>query len=217
LLDPGGFCRQLHDALLRRGARALLARVERVQPGPQGVSLRTDRGTVTADRVVVAAGAWSRALLQPLGIDLSIVPARGYHLMYPSRDGVVRRPTLWAERYMVVSPMREGIRMTSIKELTALGSTPRFDFIRRRDVDARRLFPALPSLPQSEWAGMRPCTPDSLPILDQLDERVYVAAGHGHLGITQGPLSGRVIAELLAGESPSLPLHPYRASRFREH
>lgn len=214
LCDPGAFCQHLHEVLLCRGARSLTARVESLKTDAQGVSLRTDQGRVQAGRVVLAAGAWTNALLHPMGIRLPIVPARGYHLMYPTQAGVVQRPTLWAERYMVMSPLRTGIRMTSIKELTALGSRPNFSWIRRRDADARRLFPALPSPSVAEWAGYRPCTPDSLPILDRLDEHLWIAAGHGHLGITQAPISGRLIDQMMAQEATDIPVEPYRWQRF---
>jgi D-amino-acid dehydrogenase len=188
----------------------------RIEPQPDGVRLHTDQGIHAAGQVIVAAGAWSSALLAPFGVRVPIVPARGYHRMYPTQSGVVQRPTLWAERYMVVSPMVGGIRMTSLKQITALGSTPDFELIRRRDVDARRLFPALSTSEASEWAGYRPCTPDSLPILDRVDEHVTLASGHGHLGITQGPVSGQLIAQRLCGETPSLPMAPYRLARFTD-
>ena len=214
MTDPGGFCERLHAALLARGAQALAATVHSLHPLPDGVRLQTSAGAVHAGRVVVAAGAWTAPLLRPLGVELPLVAARGYHLMYARQPGVLQRPTLWAERYMVLSPMVAGIRMTSIKELTTTDSAPRFALIRRRDADARRLFPALAGQPQDEWAGLRPCTPDSLPVIDSVGERVHVACGHGHLGMTQGPVTGRLLAQALAGEPTDIPLQPYRIARF---
>lgn len=214
LVDPGGFCDHLRTRLPARGVRMLAATARALLPDAGGCRIDTDQGMLRADQVVVAAGAWSGRLLRPLGLRLPIVAARGYHLMYARQPGVVRRPTLWAERYMVVSPMAGGIRMTSIKELTAPGSAPRFGLIHRRDVDARTLFPALAGPPRSEWAGLRPCTPDSLPVIDTVDGCIHVACGHGHLGMTQGPTTGVLVAPSIAGETPSIPLAPYRAARF---
>jgi D-amino-acid dehydrogenase len=214
LLDPGGFCGRVFDALLARGARALASRVSRVEAGAHGVTLHTPEGPVHADRAVLATGAWSNALLAPLGLALPLAAARGYHLMYAPQPGVVRRPTLWAERYMVVSPMRAGPRMTSIKELTVPGSPANFTWIRRRDGDARRLFPALSGAPVSEWAGYRPCTPDSLPLIDRSGERLWLATGHGHLGVTQAAITGRLIDQMMAGEATDIDVAPYRVSRF---
>ena len=214
LTDPGGFCERLHAALLARGAQALAASVHSLHPLAGGCRLETSAGSVHAGRVVVAAGAWTAPLLRPLGVRLPLVAARGYHLMYRRQPGVLQRPTLWAERYMVLSPMAAGIRMTSIKELTTTASTPRFSLIRRRDADARTLFPSLAGPAQGEWAGLRPCTPDSLPVIDSIGEHVHVACGHGHLGMTQGPVSGRLLAQMLAGEQTDVPLQPYRLARF---
>lgn len=215
--DPGEFCRRLFDHLGAQGAGALIATVSDVRREGSGYRITTDHGCAHAGRVVLAAGAWSNRLLAPFGVKVPVIPARGYHLMYPPQEAVVRRPTLWAERYMVVSPMRQGIRMTSIKELTALGRDPHFRLIRRLDPEAHALFPALSGKPEAEWAGNRPCTPDSLPIIDKLpDEEIYLATGHGHLGLTQGPVSGRLIDQLMAGEPPDVPLAPYRLARFTQ-
>jgi D-amino-acid dehydrogenase len=215
--DPGGFCVRLADALHARGMRSVRARVSAIRPGAGGYTLDTDAGGVRAERVVIAAGVWSNRLLAPFGVRVPIIPARGYHLMYPSQGtAVAGRPTLWAERYMVVSPMRTGMRMTSIKELTALDTMPRYGLIHRLDAEARKLFPALAAAPASEWAGLRPCTPDSLPVIDRVgEEDVWLAAGHGHLGLTQAPITGRLIAESIAGVPTTLPLAPYGIGRFR--
>ena len=214
LADPGGFCRRLADTLTARGAKTVAARVQRVDARAEGVTLHTDTGPVDAAHAVIAAGAWSNELLQPLGVSIPMAAARGYHLMYAPQPNVVRRPTLWAERYMVVSPMSDGIRMTSIKELTTLGSPAHFGWIHRRDEDARRLFPALAGPPSSEWAGYRPCTPDSLPVIDRLGERLWLATGHGHLGVTQSAITGQVIGEMVAGVATSIDVEPYRLARF---
>jgi D-amino-acid dehydrogenase len=213
--DPGEFCRQLFDHLVTQGAGALIATASEIRNEGAGYRVVTDRGTVHAGKVVLAAGAWSNRLLAPLGVKVPVIPARGYHLMYPQQAVVVRRPTLWAERYMVLSPMQQGVRMTSIKELTALGRDPHYRLIRRLDPEARTLFPALSGQPEAEWAGNRPCTPDSLPIIDKLpDEEIYLATGHGHLGLTQGPVTGKLIDQLMAAEATDIPLAPYGLARF---
>ena len=215
--DPGGFCVALAGALQSRGLRSLQGRVSAIAPADDGYVLKTDAGDVHAGKVVIAGGVWSNALLAPFGLRIPVIPARGYHLMYPSPETpVVGRPTLWAERYMVVSPMRSGIRMTSIKELTALDTLPRYGLIHRLDGEARKLFPALASPPASEWAGLRPCTPDSLPVIDRVGgQDVWIATGHGHLGLTQAPITARLIAESIDGAPTTLPLAPYSIARFR--
>lgn len=213
--DPGEFCRHLFDHLVSQGAGALIASASEIRNEGGSYAVVTDRGSVHAGKVVLAAGAWSNRLLAPFGVKVPVIPARGYHLMYRQQDDVVRRPTLWAERYMVLSPMQQGVRMTSIKELTALGRDPHYHLIRRLDPEARALFPGLSGRPEAEWAGNRPCTPDSLPIIDKLPgEDIYLATGHGHLGLTQGPVTGKLIDQAMAGETPDIPLAPYGLARF---
>ena len=213
--DPGQFCQRLGEALLARGAEAMQASVAQIHPGQGQYRIVTDRGTVHAKTVVLAAGVWTNRLLRDFNVKIPVIPARGYHLMYPDQADLVHRPTLWAERYMVLSPMVPGIRMTSIKELTAIGREPDYRYIQRRDADARRLFPGLVGQPVAEWAGYRPCTPDSLPIIDRLgDHDVYIATGHGHFGLTQAPTTGKLIAQMMAGGETMIPMAPYRLSRF---
>ncbi len=213
--DPGEFCRRLFNWLSARGADILIASARVIEREGEGYRIRTSGGDVHADQAVVAAGAWSGELLRPFGIRLPVAAARGYHAMYPRQEGIVRRPTLWAERYMVVSPMRGGVRVTGFKEMTAPGRAARPALIQGLAPQARRLFPALAGQPVSDWAGLRPCTPDSLPILDRVDdERIFIATGHGHLGLTQGPISGELMARSMVGEGSPVPLAPYRLARF---
>lgn len=216
LSDPGQFCQRLGDAAVADGVEYLRAKVAQIRPEKGGnYRVITDHGTVQAKRIVLAAGVWTNGLLRDLRVKLRVIPARGYHLMYPHQQGVVTRPTLWAERYMVLTPMVPGIRMTSIKELTRVGREPHYGYIQRRDVDARWMFPGLSGDAVSEWYGYRPVTPDSLPIIDQLEgEEIYLATGHGHFGLTQGPVTGKLIAEMVAGNATTIPMGPYRRTRF---
>ncbi|HET9048167.1 MAG TPA: FAD-binding oxidoreductase [Chiayiivirga sp.] len=214
LRDPGGFCQRLAEALKRQGVEDLPSRVRDLKRAASGYVLTTDHGELLAQRVVVAAGSGSKALLAPLGLKLPIIAGRGYHLMYPPQAGLLRRPTLWIERHIVLSPMRGGMRLAGLKELTRPDREPHFEYILRRQADARRLCPDLAGVAVSRWVGDRPVTPDSLPIIDALDEgRLLIATGHGHLGMTQGPITGRWIAELAAGSAACLPLAPFAVRR----
>lgn len=215
MLDPGCFCIRLADALKARNVGWFAATVGEIGKLPGGgYKLVTDQGTVHAKRIVMAAGVWSTRLLRPFKAAFPMIPARGYHLMYPQQDNVARRPTLWAERYMVVTPMVPGIRMTSIKELTAIGRDPNYSMIHRRDADAHRLFPKLGAA-TGQWFGYRPCTPDSLPVIDRAPhEDIFIAAGHGHLGLTQAAITGQLVGQMVMGEGTSIAMEPYRLSRF---
>ncbi len=213
--DPGGFCQRAAAHLAEHHAPILPMAIERISAHSNGYRLHAAERVLDCQRVVVCAGAWSVRLLHAFDVRLPIVPARGYHLMFDVPTAPVQRPTLWAERYMVVSPMNAGVRMTSIKELTRLDSDPHYSLVHRLRPELARLFPSLAQAPASEWAGLRPCTPDSLPIIDRLPgESIYIAAGHGHLGLTQAAMTGRLIGEKLSDETTAIDLTPFRLARF---
>lgn len=214
--DPGAFCQRLFNQLCARGANILIAQAQAVQAEGAGYRVLTTRGTAHVDQVVIAAGAWSAGLLKSLGISLPLAAARGYHAAFAApAQPFVQRPTLWAERYLVVSPMATGTRVTAFKEMTAPGRPARPQLMQPLVPHARQLYPALSEPVAHVWSGLRPCMPDSLPVLDQVSgERIYVATGHGHLGLTQGPISGELMAARMLGKKPRIPMAPYRLDRF---
>ena len=215
LRDPGAFCQRLGAALVEQGAGVVRARAQRIKRDAGGYQIDTDHGQLTARRIVLATGSRINELLRGFAPPLPVIAGRGYHLMYPAQHNVLQRPMLWLERYIVLSPMNTGIRLAGLKDLTRPDRAPRFRFIERRQADARHMLPALQGEPVSAWHGDRPLTPDSLPIIDRLDNGgMFLATGHGHLGMTQGPATGKLIAEMVDGSGPSIALHPYRHTRF---
>ncbi len=212
--DPGEFCQRLASVIQQRGATLVQATASRIEPHHDRYAVASDHGWFYGDRIVLAAGVWTNRLLAPFSIQLPMIPGRGYHLMYEHDDVTVNRPVLWCERYMVLTPMQKGLRMTSIKELTSLDSDPRFGFIRRLREEAQKVFPTKSFVVRSEWMGNRPCTPDSLPVIDQIpDHQIFVAAGHGHLGLTQGPVTGKLLAQKICGETTDIDLSPFKIDR----
>jgi D-amino-acid dehydrogenase len=142
---------------------------------------------------------------------------RGYHLnLEPGEAGELRRPVVFPERGFVLAPMLDGIRLTSGVELAGLNAPPDFSRIRRLLPAARDALPGLSDRVTREWLGYRPSTPDSLPVIGRspCSNAVYYAFGHQHLGLTLGPITGRIIASIVGGRQPEFALAPYRADRF---
>lgn len=197
--------------------KSLLADHQRIQ----GVYLQTADGqteTLNADAVVVCAGCWSPELLQPLGVDVCIYPVKGYSLTVPLSDPS-RAPTstIHDDHYKVVSTrLGDRLRATGFVELA--------DF--NRDIPEARLatikksvqsrYPGCADLEAAEaWTGFRPMTPDGPPIIGQAGrENLYLNTGHGTFGWTLSAGSASVIAQVIDGEEPSVPLDPFRPSRF---
>jgi D-amino-acid dehydrogenase len=209
---------QAHAAQFQRlGGVVAQERVRGVQPIDGGVRLDCELGFRTFDAVVVAAGAWSKELARQVGDRVPLDTERGYHLnIEPGAAGELRRPVVFPEGGFVLAPMLDGIRLTSGVELAGLQAPPDFSRIRRLLPAAREALPGLSDVVTREWLGYRPSTPDSLPVIGRSPRcrAVFYAFGHQHLGLTLGPLTGRLIAAAVAGRPPEFDLTPYRSDRF---
>jgi D-amino-acid dehydrogenase len=182
------------------------------------VRLRCDLGFRDFDEVVVAAGAWSKRFCSMTGDKVILDTERGYHLnVERGQAGEIRRPLCFPEDSFVIAPMDDGIRLTSGEELAGLDAEPDFSRIHRLLPKAREALPGLSDRVTREWMGRRPSTPDSLPVIGRspMAAQVIYAFGHHHLGMTLGPVTGRIIAQLVRGEKPVMDLGPYRIGRFR--
>ena len=201
----------------RLGGTIAQERVRGIQPLDPGVRLDCELGFRSFDAVVVAAGAWSKELARQVGDRVPLDTERGYHLnVEPGDAGELRRAVMFPERGYVLAPMLDGIRLTSGVELAGLDAKPDFSRIRRLLPAAREALPGLSDRITRQWLGYRPSTPDSLPVIGRSPHSpaVFHAFGHHHLGLTLGPITGKLIAAAVAGSAPAFDLTPYRADRF---
>jgi D-amino-acid dehydrogenase len=179
--------------------------------------VETDEGPLDAGQVVVALGPWAPDLLAPLGIKLPMAVKRGYHRHFRARGNAsLLRPVLDADYGYNITPMEESIRITTGAEFSprdALPTPVQFD---RLMPGVRSLFPIGERIDDKTWKGARPCLPDSRPIIDRAPGQpgMWLAIGHAHWGLTLGPSTGRMIGEMMSGETPFCDPAPYRATRF---
>jgi D-amino-acid dehydrogenase len=187
-----------------------------ISAADEGITLSGLTGRLRADKVVIAAGAWSRPFARQLGDVVPLDTERGYHLMLSVEDSeLLTRPVVNGDHSFVLCPMQTGLRLTAQVEFAGLSADPDYRKIRRLLTAARRMLPGIESEEQSAWMGFRPSLPDSLPVLGFSSNRnVLYAFGHQHLGMTLGPISGLIIADLVAGRDPGIDMTPYRADRF---
>lgn len=217
VVEPSRLVHALADQFVRDGGRLVRARAEGLRLGAAGLSaVRTGNGEIAADRAVIAAGAWSLPLLEPLGLKLPLETQRGYHVTIATPGVEPRLPVSSSERKFYATPMTGGLRIAGTVEFAGLDAAPDYRRARRLLEQGRQMYPALDTAGYSEWMGHRPCFPDSLPVIGPVPgyPEVLLAVGHGHNGMTSGPVSGRAIADLVAGRTPFLDLGPYRAGRF---
>lgn len=179
-------------------------------------AVRTDAGDVACSGVVIAAGAWSKALTAMLGSRPPLDTERGYHLTLPHAGDSLRMPVYSTERGFVCTPLEHGLRIAGTVELGGLEAAPNWQRAEVLYENARRWLPELDRREESRWMGYRPSMPDSLPVIGrapQHDNAVF-AFGHGHIGLSLGARTGALVAALLGGRDPGIDLSPYRPDRF---
>lgn len=201
----------------KRGGTVVQAEVTGLKPDGARVIVETSGGARDATTVVIAAGAWSARLVKPLGLKIPLIAERGYHMTFANPGMTLNHVVSEVELQFAVTPMEMGLRVAGTEELGNADDTPDW---RRADVlarQARRMFPRLNTAEPSRWMGPRPGTPDSLPAIGALPghPNIFLAAGHGHLGLTGGPNTGRLVAALAAGERINEDLTPFAPDRFR--
>lgn len=217
LTDPGGLTGRLAEAAIGLGAEWIRDRVVGVATAEAGAVVHTVSGrSIPADRVVLATGVWTNALLGPLGFRVPLLPKRGYHTMFSRPAIELQRPIMSASRHVLLTPMAGGLRVSGTAEFAAVDAPP--DHARARSLvrTARHFVPGLDGDGVTEWMGQRPMMADSLPVLGPLPGRPHVvcAFGHGHYGVTQGPTTGKLVARLVFGEDPGIDLAPFSIERF---
>jgi D-amino-acid dehydrogenase len=219
--NPLGLVQRLLDHILRSGGELVRARAHgfRLEGSRLGAIL-TDRGEMTADAAVVCAGAWSKPLAAGLGDRIPLETERGYHLMIRDPEVMPRIPTADGDGKFVATPMDTGLRFAGTVELAGLEAPPDWRRARILLEQGRKMLPGLaadyPEERLSLWMGHRPSLPDSLPALgrSRTTPDVIYAFGHGHVGMTSAPMTGKVVADLVSGRPSSIDITPFRSSRF---
>lgn len=216
-VDPAAFVQRLHTDLAGHDVPVLPhSEVLAISAFDEGVSVQTMNGVLRCEEVVVAAGAWSARLLRALGQRVHVQPAKGYSITIDDAATRLRRPLLLSEAKVAVTGLGGSLRLAGTLELAGLNQS----------IDVRRLAAVRGSAEpylragtrggeETIWRGLRPLSADGLPMIGRLptERRVSVATGHGHIGVTLAPVTGKLIAEMLSGEASSLDLRALRPVR----
>lgn len=216
VLDPRALCQRYAECFQRNQGELLRQRAVEVKHGKGSVEILLDNGnSVEAERVVVAAGAFSRDIdglpMQLLKLDTE----RGYHVQFSNMQHLLSRPVSWHHAGFYATPMNLGMRFAGTVEIAGYHDrqNPRIiDYLTRK---ARQML-ELPEKPDQEWLGYRPTCPDSLPVIgySTISEYIIYAFGHHHLGLTLSGITGKLVAELANGEKPGHNITPFSPHRF---
>ncbi len=215
--DPHALTLAYAGLFAQEGGRFVQGDAMTLQRAGAGWRVTTDAGPVEAAEVVVALGAAAVRLTERFGYAPPLFGKRGYHRHFGLRgNAVLHRPVLDTESGFLLAPMRAGIRLTTGAEFARTEAPPTPVQLERAEPIARALLPLGEAVETVPWMGVRPCMPDMLPVIGRLPGQagLWGAFGHAHQGLTLGPTTGRLLAEMMTGEAPFVPPEPYRADRF---
>jgi glycine/D-amino acid oxidase-like deaminating enzyme len=214
VLDPLEAVRALAQGAADRGATVSRLDVRSVQPRGAQIEILGDRAAVLADAAIVCAGFEAGRLLRPLGVSVPLEGVRGYHVECAGAGALADAPVVYARQSLVVTPLRGRLRASSYMEFARPGAPPD----PRKPAHLRALARSLGYPFDAEgpsWMGVRPVLPDYLPGIGRVrGTRIFYAVGHQHVGLTTAPLTGELIADLLAEREPRIPIGAFDLERF---
>jgi D-amino-acid dehydrogenase len=215
--DPQALAKSYAELFLARGGRLLKGDARTLGASGAGWTVATDQGPFQAREVLVALGPWSGDFVRARGYRLPFGVKRGYHMHYAPRGNAgLSRPVLDLEKGYVVTPMARGLRLTTGAEFARADDPPSPVPLDRAERFGRALFPLGERRDPKPWLGRRPCLPDMLPVIGPAPRHkgLWFDFGHQHLGLTLAPVSGKLIAEMMTGETTLVDPAPFRVERF---
>ena len=216
-VNPARLLQALAGYFEQQGGCILRGEVKHLARSPGGpVTMKTTIGEMTSDFVVIAAGAWSHRLTAQLGCKIPLETERGYHMTFANPGVSLNHTIMEGKRRFVTTAMEMGIRCAGTAEFAGLEAPPNPRRARILAKLGKELLPNLNTEQATDWMGHRPVLPDSLPAIGPLPghPNVLTAFGHGHTGLTAAPMTGRIIAGLIAGSPLNVDVTPYRPDRF---
>lgn len=205
------------QAVLRERATFIDAAASMLTWGEQGITVRTEaQNNHLFDRAVVAAGIWSRPLVERMGLHVLLETERGYNTTFVNPAVTLEMPVFFSEHGFVATPFENMLRVGGAVELARPETAANYARAAAMRRKMRRYVPDLPDEGGTEWMGRRPSTPDSIPVigLHPGDARIAFAFGHGHLGLTLAATTGRHVADLFASAARA-ELEPFSIRRFQ--
>ncbi len=215
--DPGAYVTRLAQHMVETGGRMIIAGVDDVvRQGGAVTGVRAGGETIACDAVVVATGAWSGPLAKKLGVKVPLESERGYHLELWEPSVMPKSPVMVVSGKFVMTPMEGRLRLAGIVEfggLEAPASRAPMELLKK---NVRSALPGISWKKEEEWMGHRPAPADSIPVIGEVPgiKGAYLGFGHHHIGLTGGPKTGRLLAQMISGRTPNADMSAYAPARF---
>ena len=216
-VNPGKLAKSLAEKAIALGADFQSLSVNSLTPQEnKSWDINTEQGTFNAKKVIVAAGADSMQLLKPLGINIPLEQERGYHIEFHDPQVSLSHSVMDAEYKFISSSMEAGIRSAGTAEFAGANTPPNYQRAEMLKALTKQMIPDIQIGETKKWMGVRPSFPDSLPCLCELPDLkgLFTAFGHSHYGLSMGPKTGEILADLVTNTDSDTDITPYRIERF---
>ena len=213
--NPKKILLKLFDLFLKKGGKFLKINVQDINFNGEKPAVKTETQRYIFDKLVIACGAFSKKLTDNLGEKIPLDTERGYHVHFKNCDHLLTRPVIFSNRGFGITPMEQGLRVVGTVEFGGLNNPLSKSRVKNLINNAKYMLGDLPEH-EDEWLGFRPTLPDFLPVIGPSKnyKNIFYCFGHHHLGWTLGPISGKIIAGMIAKENTNLNLKPYSSKRF---
>jgi len=217
ITDPGQYVQDLARFAEGQGARLVRAEVDHVlRERGEVCGVRAGGEVIACENVVVTTGVWSGPLAKDLGLTVPLAPESGFHLELWEPSMMPRSPMMVAEGKFVMTPMEGRLRLAGMVGYLGLSARPPEAPYRLMEQHLKRILPGITWRETRRWMGHRPAMSDSCPMIGEVPglKGAFVGFGHDHVGLTAGPRTGRVLAQLMAGIRPNIDLSAFAPDRF---
>ena len=217
--DPGQYVKDLAAHVVAQGGQLLKADVtDVVRENGQVTAIRAGGENIPCSAVVIATGVWSGALAKKLGLSVPLEAERGYHIELWEPNFMPKAPVMVASGKFVATPMEGRLRIAGVVEFggtEAGASQAPLNLLKKNGIAA---FPGLKWKEMTEWVGFRPAPADSIPVIGEVPgiKGAFTGFGHHHIGLTGGPKTGRLLAQMIAGRQPNVDVSVYSPARYAQ-
>lgn len=218
IADPGQYVKDIAAHIVANGGQLITANVDDVvRENGRVCGVRAGGETIPCDSVVIATGVWSKPLAAKLGLSIPIESERGYHLELWEPSFMPKSPVMVASGKFVATPMDGRLRLAGVVEFGGLKAAPSRAPIELLKKNVRAALPGITWKHEEEWMGHRPAPVDSIPVIGEVPaiKGAYLGFGHHHIGLTGGPKTGRILAQMIAGRTPNIDIGAYAPSRYK--
>jgi len=213
--NPKKILLKLYDLFLKKGGKFLKMNIKDINFNDEKPVIKAETQSFLFDKIVIACGSFSKRLTDNLDEKIPLDTERGYHVHFKDCDHLLSRPVIFQNRGFGITPMEQGLRVVGTVEFGGLDNPLSKSRVKNLINNAKYMMGDLPEH-EDEWLGFRPTLPDYLPVIgpSKKYKNIFYCFGHHHLGWTLGPISGKIIAGMIANENTNLNLKPYSSIRF---